>query len=371
MHYLFGLDCPQTITSSEPAEVSHDLLSRMADMYVASKHLFTEEDGTLWGEVKRSKGHFLSAMENKDIPALEEQIGNLLKNDLLQGMSHGEALILDDKNHPYCKNYFAIWSTDLLISLGEALGCSPLQNREQSPILQSHAYVNQDLVPLLHCIEEKLGFSIEVPKFGNAPAILVGTKRLSPDSIIHAYTAYKLKELGATKNSVIVEIGGGHGMAALMARRAGLENYTIIDLPYVNAMQFGFLGSVFNNDVVKGYGEFDHTDTSIKGLKLISTSAIKSFPAHSVDFVINSDSLPEIPLDVATDYTQEIKRICRGLFLSLNQESGRPHPDGTPQGHIPTLIKNVGGFERVSRNIFWMRQGYVEEVYNCNPKNNA
>ena len=157
----------------------------------------------------------------------------------------------------------------------------------------------------------------------------------------------------------------------MMSRRAGINDYTIIDLPYVNAMQFGFLGSVFGDDVVKGYGEFNHADASVKGIKLLSTTAIKELPDDCVDFVVNSDSMPEIPQDIALDYIREIKRICRGKFLSLNQEAGRPHPNGSPQCHVPDLLQQVGSFKRVSRNLFWLRQGYVEEVYDCRPNINT
>lgn len=367
MHYLFGLDLPEVVTCCDQPNVSADLMGRMADMYKATRHLFEEEQGTLWGELKSTKGKFLSALENKDIDELKSQIGNLLKYDLTEGMSHSEELT-DDSKHSYCKNYFALRSVDLLLSLAEAIGCSRVQNQEQVPILEAYEYINQDREVLLSRIEDKLGFSIEVPKFGNAPAILVGKKRLSPDSIMHAYTAYRLKELGATNDSVVLEIGGGHGSAAMMSHLAGIEDYTIIDLPYVNAFQFGFLGSVLGDDIVKGYGEFNHAKESVKGIKFLSTRAIKDLPDNSVDFVINSDSLPEIPYAVAQDYIHEIKRICRGKFLSLNQETGRPHPNGEAQCYVPELVKNTGALKRISRSLFWMRQGYVDEVYDCSAK---
>ena len=55
--------------------------------------------------------------------------------------------------------------------------------------------------------------------------------------------------------------------------------------------------------------------------------------------------------------------MTRTAFLSVNQEAKAYVPGVGPQQCVAELVDEAGGFERVSRQRYWMRQGYVEEVY--------
>ena len=37
----------------------------------------------------------------------------------------------------------------------------------------------------------------------------------------------------------------------------------------------------------------------------------------------------------------------------------------TPQNKVPELVKEASVFQRQSRNLFWIRKSFVEEVYQC------
>ena len=80
------------------------------------------------------------------------------------------------------------------------------------------------------------------------------------------------------------------------------------------------------------------------------------------DLVINQDSLPEMPPETAAMYISRIRTIAP-LFYSINQEAAAPNTDEFRQVIVPELVGRDGGYQRLSRNLFWLRDGYVEEVY--------
>jgi hypothetical protein len=49
--------------------------------------------------------------------------------------------------------------------------------------------------------------------------------------------------------------------------------------------------------------------------------------------------------------------------LSINQEAPRLIADGRLQNVVADLVKRDAGFSRVSRSPYWLRRGYVEEVF--------
>ena len=86
---------------------------------------------------------------------------------------------------------------------------------------------------------------------------------------------------------------------------------------------------------------------------------------------MNTDSLPEIGHKTAKEYVARIQRILRRLFLSINQEAQTTPElsafgvDTTfnPQNRVFDLVNEAGGLQLCSRYPWWMREGYVEEVY--------
>ncbi len=74
--------------------------------------------------------------------------------------------------------------------------------------------------------------------------------------------------------------------------------------------------------------------------------------------------MPEIIQATVEDYLRQIRRTSRRYFLSINQEggafAGRPE---LRQIIVPQLAAAVGGFKRQARYPYWIRKGYVEEVY--------
>jgi hypothetical protein len=55
--------------------------------------------------------------------------------------------------------------------------------------------------------------------------------------------------------------------------------------------------------------------------------------------------------------------ITKGAFLSINQEAKAPNLDVGRQNCVAELVETHGGLQRIARHRYWMRQGYVEEVF--------
>ncbi len=124
------------------------------------------------------------------------------------------------------------------------------------------------------------------------------------------YQTWRLFQLVGPKQS-IVEIGPGMGRTAYYAYRAGLTDYTTIDLPLGVVAQACFLGAVLGADKIWLEGDEGSTDGRIK---LLSTK-----PKRQFDIALNVDSLTEMPPSVAADYAGWISQQAL-MFLSINHE---------------------------------------------------
>ena len=71
--------------------------------------------------------------------------------------------------------------------------------------------------------------------------------------------------------------------------------------------------------------------------------------ADRYDIAFNSDSLPEIDPETASRYVEAMKARC-GMFLSINHECFMP-------------VRQTMGVPAEYRFPYWIRRGYVEELY--------
>jgi hypothetical protein len=67
----------------------------------------------------------------------------------------------------------------------------------------------------------------------------------------------------------------------------------------------------------------------------------------------------------ARAYVAGIARVLKpgGLFLSINQEARSPNMELGQQNRVIDLVHDHGGLRLLHRSRYWMRQGYVEEVF--------
>lgn len=358
---LPGVQTPPVVRLSDPGPAvwTDGLLLATADYYRQAQEGAGVSPPSLWDEQALARRDFLRALETNDVAALRAAFSDLFGGVLLNGMAHGSSLFAEEVSNPYERGFFGLRTLDCLLALAEARGVKAVANFAQAKLPRLMADLRPDVTALAAGLEDELGFSLDMPAAGAPYLADFGERRFAPDMLRHSYVAARLRELGLGQDDPILEIGGGFGMLAFLAARAGLGPYTILDLPFVGAIQHGWLGAVLGPSRVGGaHGQ----QAGAGSVTLLPPSSLLDEPGiQQWSMVVNCDSFPEIPADIARAYLRAI-RGRTPYFLSINQEAEKPH-NGIPQHRVLNLTREVGGFRRVYRFRHWLEQGYVEELY--------
>jgi len=165
------------------------------------------------------------------------------------------------------------------------------------------------------------------------------------------YQAWRIKQLvGGIKNPRILEIGAGLGRTAFYAHELGIKDYTIVDLPITTVAQAYFLGRTLGEGNICLDGEqFDDGPNRVK-IVVPETYLAES---KTYDLILNVDSLTEMDFSVAQAYWDKIK-ISTNTFLSINHEAHKFRVRDLLVEDLHSLI--------VHRGLYWMREGYAEEL---------
>lgn len=349
---------PAVLPPNPPVDAAADRAA--AERVVAAYRLTTKDAASppspsMWDRIGAEKRDFLGALEVGNVPAVQSALARMFPSDLIWGLGqvhsgHPELLRSSTATHLHLK------FTDTLVNLAEAVGAARLTILTQDT--QAHLQpLNRDLDAVFANTAKKLGFDPSFPDVGCAFGFKVNGKLATIDSLTHAYTAHRLRQLGCRWGSTVFEIGGGYGCLALMARRAGVGKYAIFDLPWVNALQGYFLIRSLPEGAVRLHGE------SKGDVRVLPYWKLTDEPSGVCDGVVNTDSLPEMGRATASAYLPEIRRVIRNFFLSINQEAKGHVPGVGEQNCVAELVEEVGGFAVSTRQRYWMRPGYVEEVY--------
>lgn len=233
-----------------------------------------------------------------------------------------------------------------LLTLGDALGVTRLDNPETYC-----AYPEPPPAPetdeLLERIERALGSRIDFPNpFPNEFGLATKRGVAGYRAISALYQAHRIKTLVAgIRNPRILEIGGGTGRTAYYAYKLGLKNYSIVDLPFTAISQGYFLGRTLGLDSIAADGEPGTADA----VKLYAPDTFFA-RRERYDLIVNVDSLTEMGWETASAYWKAIRgRAAR--FLSINHESNE------------FTVRQLPGLAPQTRYPYWMRRGYVEELY--------
>lgn len=346
------------IAGNDPV-LGDEFLSRVQRAYRAAIADYRVNDGSMWSEIEHGNAAFIAALESDRPEDLRSYSQNLFAGRLMTGMAHIQSFVTGRKTL-YPKPYFALRIRDGILSLAEALAINGLPSNQQTAWPDYVAYLNQDLAGTITEIEARLGYAIEAPAVGCPPVCRIAGRPFNPDFIRHAYMMHRVRQLGFAADDPILEIGGGYGCVARFAFLSGFRDYTIIDLPYVNAIQMLFLGAAIGVENVSGFGE--------------APARVRLVPSHRKDLVaegtyglaINMDSLPEMARDEAVDYLGIVAAKARN-FLSINQEAQKVHGAKGGQLFVNRLIRDMGSMRLLHRHKYWMEQGYTEEYYSAAP----
>ena len=159
-----------------------------------------------------------------------------------------------------------------------------------------------------------------------------------------------------------LEIGGGFGAVSRYGHMRGFADITIIDLPFANAVQAGFLAATLGEDKVRFHTEADRESS---GKVTLWPSTRKASLTRNFALAINMDSLPEINAEEAQAYLDLI-RDQADAFWSVNQEAEKETKGGMKQNRVSAMADAMTEFHRKHRHPYWLEQGYVEELYRIN-----
>ena len=228
-----------------------------------------------------------------------------------------------------------------LLRLGEAVGVRRLRHHDQPEPLYP------EIEDVLLRLDRLFSFKVEFPNpFPNELGV-VTERGISSYRAPHAlYQAWRIWQVvGRVKSPRVLEIGGGLGRTAYYARKFGVTDYTIIDIPMSLVAQANFLGRALGSQHLQLYGEGKVRRNLIKLLPPAEFLAAK--PRY--DLILNVDSLTEFARDTAQAYCDAIYQRS-AAFLSINHEG------------LPFTVADLmpRGFDQ--RSPYWMRPGYVEEL---------
>lgn len=231
---------------------------------------------------------------------------------------------------------------ETIISLAEGLGISGIFNPENGTALydQKSTILNLPNDGILDLINEKI--PINLPAFIGGRKITQTKYGIITDR--HCHYLWVLKQIlkkFPDRKTRILEVGAGLGILGYYLDRAGYYDYTTIDLTYANACQTYFLNRNLPEREIILSGEIDFCNPST--LKLLHASDFKE--NLSFDLLINIDGLTEMERTEAVKYVKAAKN-----FLSINHEA-----NDFRVNEIATGLEY--------RYPFWLRPGYVEELY--------
>lgn len=314
----------------------------------------------VWTAIVARQGGFAAILERGDPRELAAYLCNVSRHDASVGITQGDEQyerIVNDRSY---REFVALMAVDKLVSLAEAVGALPVENPEQGPFGES---IHRRPSELVERIGARVGADITPPDIdGGMLKIDTGRGLFGERDANAIYTAHLLREIVRDRQAPrICEIGGGSGRVAYWAQRFGLKSYTLVDLPHVNVVQGYYALKSLPGDGVTLYGE--QRARTFDGLQILPAHAIGELQGPIFDVVVNQDSFPEMHPSTVADYLRWIATCCKGRMLSINHESKPAYGDGLEHVSVPEATSAHQSFELTYRFPYWLRRGYVVELY--------
>jgi hypothetical protein len=242
------------------------------------------------------------------------------------------------------QNWLKSIAYDKLVCLAEFLAISRVANPEVYYLGYPEP---ENCETILLGLEEYFGTKLSFPNpFANEIGLLTSRGVASDRALYALYQIARMKATAA-HDMRVVEIGAGLGRSAYYAYAAGINDYTIIDLPITNAVQSYFLASTLGEDKIALFGEEAQPN---KILIYPPTSFLDS--SNTYDLAVNVDSITEMPMEIAKAYIKEISARA-SIFLSINHEFNN---------FTARELIIQSSPKRMTRNLSWLRRGYIDEV---------
>jgi len=324
----------------------------------ATESLDARPDSDMWTVLREQFfGSLVELLRNNDVDGLRDYLMTLPRQAAGHGSYQGQPAYDAAQERGLGRSLLTLYA---LMGFAEAAGTlhprSPEQAGDSTPL--ETAAVVRDL-------EDAVGFPLVLPPVS---AGLLGP--VIGDGILHlrhltaAYLGWRLRALGEGPVQIapsvlrVCEFGGGAGLAAYYAAQAGIRRWTSVDLPEMCVVQAFNLMTLLGSDRVQLWGEEQSPE---QGVAIVPNHIHLDDPSDS-DIVVNQDSLPEIGRAEASRYVQLLPSTA-SWFLTINQEHEAPQIEGAKQSVVGHLTAEAGMASPWYRMPFWLRIGYVEELY--------
>jgi hypothetical protein len=314
----------------------------------------------VWTQITADQGGFAAVLQRGDAGELAAYLCNVSRHDASIGITQGDGEHRRLTRDPAYRRFVALMATDKLVSLAEAVGVAAVENPEQGSWGNS---LRCDPAELVDRISERIGIDVAPPDVdGGLLKIDTGRGLFHERDANAIYAAYLLRQTTrGLARPRICEIGGGSGRVAYWSRRLGPGSYTLVDLPHVNVVQGWYALKSLPAGDVSLYGE--QAAGTAAGLRILPAHAIAELHEPSFDIVLNQDSFPEMNAATVADYLVWIAHTCQGSLMSINHESKPAYGPDLAHISVPELAAAAGTFELTSRFPYWLRRGYVVELY--------
>jgi hypothetical protein len=336
----------------DSGEAARAVVPRIIAAYQRALAEFREPGRSMWDDIKARNTAFCTALECGDEGAVFEMLRGMFQSSLIWGLGFVEEQVTRTDHD---RDHYLRLLADAVRSLAESAGVLRVTCIEQEGAEAWLRALDVNLDDLVRGLAA-CGVDVSFPEISGAYGSRLDGRFVSVDSVVQSALVCRLRQLGAESASSIIEIGGGYGCHALKAFHAGLR-VQIYDLPWVNAVQGYFLSLGAGPDRVSLFGE------PPADIRVLPHWRLETIPDRSIDFAISSNAIAEMNPDTATDCVRQIDRVLRGVFLSIGQEAQTRYRELGPQNRVLTLAARTGRLRLDSRQLWWMRQGYIEETY--------
>ena len=339
------------VTNGIHIENDRPLVERLIDAFLRANESACYSDDSQWATIRRMQKSVAEAIRARDTAAVSNILRRPHEGYLLYGFEDLGVWSVEAYKIPERRTGYAAHCYELLQRLARATGVLALPN----PEAPDREISVPELPVLLDRLEAALGFSIRPTEPYPFYYGLETNRGVLGERVLNAvYCAWRIRQLTEGLASPrILEVGAGVGRLAEYMHRLGLTDYWIVDVPMTSLVQGHFLACALGEDRVVLDGE-PNGHARNDAVKILNPERFFADERLQFDLVINCDSLTELGRDVATSYFRRAAERSPVLF-SVNHEVNA--------FRVIDLHQELCVFDSVDRRPYWMRNGYVEEVF--------
>ena len=343
--------------------IPEDVVRTMHDACDYYFHKQESLDGSEWKELQsRFHADFVEVLKKKDVAQTSEWLLNLHSQNLLRGIDQfgTERQKIEQSDQEQVNRSLSY--RDLLVRLAEAVGALNVEIVSYTGE-SVNIYMNVD--EIVERIQDRVGIDISPPKIGAGRfGLQLKNGAVFTNRDIYAiYLAWRIWNcVDHNPDARVCEIGGGMGRLGYFCRKFGIRHYTFFDLPQIALVQFYFNSRALDEKV---HLHTPDTPAGYDGVRVFPSWHFGDDPTR-YDLIVNTDSMPEMGAPIADAYINRFESKTR-RFLSANQESRKIDSQGNAHAIVHEIARQKPFLRLLSRHPFWVRNYYVEELYEVVP----